>query len=380
MRNGGLEDKMEGGNLLSGGVEELNEIKECLLELRGNQANIETLTEEEQRLEKTIKSLEKDIAEEIQTTVKKRKSEIEDSFERQIDKVRKQVKKIKKRRNRKKNSKMAERIDAETASLRADNHRLRLDAGTVIRQKRLPAFCNTKLYTALYAPSCFTDILVIIATILVTLLLIPCGVYFLLLPQEKIIYMIITYVITVIFFGGIYIAIHNRTLGRYSEDIWRIRELRGTIRSNKRKIRSIKRRIKRDRDESSYDLQSYDEELAELEKEEDDILAQKKEALETFENTTKHVIATEIREANEEKLSGLNAEYNTVCAKAKETEERIKALTLKIAGEYEPFLGKDLMSLDRLETLTNIILASNAKNISEAVAFYRQNMSKPQQE
>lgn len=371
---------MEGGNLLSGSVDELNEIKEYLLELRGNQANIEALTEEEQRLEKAIKGLEKDIADEIASTVKKRKSEIEDTFDRQIDKVRKRMKKIKKRRSRKKNSKMAERIESETASLRADNHRLRLDAKTIISQKRLPAFCNTKLYAALFNPSCFTDILIIIAAILITLLLIPCTVYFVLLPEEKIVYMIITYVITAIFFGGLYLIIHNMTLDKYSDDIRQIKSLRGTIRSNNKKINAIKRNIKKDRDESTYDLQSYDEELSKLEKEEDDILAQKKVALETFENTTKQVIGTEIRDSNEEKLSGLKAEYDTACAEAKKTEDKIKALTLKIAGEYEPLLGKDLMTLDRLEALTNIILAGNATNISEAIAFYRQNMSKPPQE
>jgi hypothetical protein len=40
-------------------------------------------------------------------------------------------------------------------------------------------------------------------------------------------------------------------------------------------------------------------------------------------------------------------------------------------------IGKDLMTLERLESLTNIILAGNAANISEAVSFYRQNMNKP---
>lgn len=371
---------MEGGNLLSGSVDELNEIKEYLLELRGNQSNIEALTGEEQRLEKAIKGLEKEIADEIASTVKKRKSEIENTFDRQINKLRKRMRKIKNRRSRKKNSKVAERIETETASLRGDNQRLKLEAKTVVSQKRLPAFCNTKLYAALYTPACFTDILIIIATILITLLLIPCTVYFVLLPEQKIVYMIMIYVITAIFFGGLYLIIQHTTRDRHSEDIRQIKSLRGTIRSNKKMINAIKRKIIKDRDESTYDLQSYDEELSKLKKEEDDILVQKKDALETFENTTKQVIAGGIRESSEEKLSGLKAEYEAACAEAKRTEDKIKAITLKLAGEYEPLLGKDLMTLDRLEALTNIILAGNATNISEAIAFYRQNMIKPTQE
>lgn len=367
---------MEGSNLLSGGVEELNEIKENLLELRGNQANSATQLEEEEKLEKNIKSLEKEIAEEIQTTVKKRRSEIDDTYDQQIAKIKDRTRKIKERRTRKKSSKVSERINAETASLHAGNNRLKLEAGTIISQKNIPAFCNTKLYYALYSPSCFTDILIIIATILATLMLIPSGVYYLVLAQEKVLYLIITYVITVLLFGGLYVITDHLTKERFLEDIRHIKGIRGNIRANNKKINSIKSNIKKDRDESSYGLQNYDEELAQLEKEEDDLLAQKKDALETFENTTRQVIASEIQGAHEEKLSALRTENDNVSAEVKKTQDKIKALTLKIASEYEPFLGKDLITLDRLESLSNIILAGNAANISEAVAFYRQNMNR----
>lgn len=370
---------MEGNNLLTGGVEELNEIKENLLELRGNQANSASQSEEEERLEKSINSLEKSIADEIQAITKRRKGEIEDTFDQEIDKTRLKMKRIKERRNRKKSSKVSERIEAETASLRAENTSLKLEAKAVIEQKRMPFFCNTKIYYALYSPSCFTDILIIIAALILTLIIIPCGVYFLLLPQE-ILYIIITYVITVLVFGGIYLIAGNRTREKYSAEILQLKGVRSSIRANKKKIAVIKKNIKKDRDESRYGLQTYDEELAKLEKEVNDITRQKKEALETFENTTKQLIASEIQGANEEKLAGLRAEYDKVCEESKNTEEKIKALTIKLASEYEPIIGKDLMTLERLESLTNIILAGNAVNISEAVSFYRQNMNKAVQE
>lgn len=371
---------MEGSNLLSGGADQLNEIKEYLLELRGNQANNISQIEKEETIERSIKSLEKEINEEIQATVKKRRSEIDDTFDQQIAKIRDRMKKIKGRRSRKRNSKVSERMNMETSSLQAENNSLKLEAKTIMNQKRIPSFCNTKLYYALYSPACFTDILIIIASIIITLLLIPCGVYFLLLPEEKIAYMVITYVSTVIFFGGIYLLTGNLTRAKFAAEIRQIGGLRSSIRANKKKISAIKNKIKNDRDESSYGLQSYDEELAKLEKEEDDILAQKKESLETFDNTTKQVIASEIQGMNEEKLSGLRSEYDYASAESKKTEDKIKALTIKIAREYEPFLGKDLVTLERLESLTNIILAGNATNISEAIAFYKQNMNKVTQE
>ncbi len=366
---------MEGSNLLSGGVDSLNEIKEHLLELRGNQANNNSLLDEEEKLEKSINSLEKSIAEEVQTTTRKRRDEIEGAFDKQMDKTRARMKKIRDKRDKRKNMKVSERINTETASLRAENNSLKLEAKAIFEQRRIPFYCYSKLFYSLYSPSCFTDFLVIITVILITLLIIPCGIYFLLLPEDKSIYLILTYVISVLLFGGLYFLVDNRTKERYPEEILQVKKLRSSIRKNKKKINAIKKNIKDDRDESAYGLQNFDEELAKLEQELAEISQQKKEALETFDNTTRQVIAAEIQSVNEDKLNGLKADYEKVCAETKKSEEMIKALTIKIASEYEPFIGKDLMTLERLDSLINIIQSGSAATISEAINFYRQSMN-----
>jgi len=364
---------MENNNILSAGIEQLNEIKENLKKLNDNTDNSKHLKEETEKLEKAIKKLEKDVADEISQTIKKRRGEIENTFDKEINKIKDKAKKVKEQRNKAKNLKVSERIGLETAELRKENNNLRLEAKTIVKQERLPLFCNSKLYQALYYPSCFTDFLLIILALAIVLLLIPCGIYFYLLPENKIVYLVLSYVATVIVFGSIYLAIGNITRNKYLEKILQIREIRKKIRANKKKISAIKRRIKRDRDESGYDLNRFDDELAALDKSEDEILSQKKEALTVFDNVTSKVIANEIQELHKDKLDKLKIELENAKDSLKQTEEKIKALTIKIASEYEPFLGKDLMTLDRLETLTNIILAGNATSISEAIAFYRQN-------
>ncbi len=366
---------MDGNNLLSNGVDTLNEIKEHLLERSGYQSNNDSLIAEEERLEKSISNLEKAITEEVQATTKKRRQEIEDTFEKQIDKARARMKKIKDKRDKRKSMKISERIEAETATLKVENNSLRLEAKTILKQKRIPSFCNTKLYYALYSPRYFTDFLIIIATILITLLLIPCGIYFLILPEEKIIYLVLTYVITVLLFGGCYVITGNRTKEKFTQEILQVKGIRGSIRINKKKMEVIKNNIKKDRDESAYGLQSFDADLAKLEQETADIATQKKEALGVFDQSTSQIIASEIQGANEDKLSALKSDYERVVTETKLAEEKIKALTIKIASEYEPFIGKDLMSLDRLDALINVIQAGSAATISEAIAFYRQSMN-----
>jgi uncharacterized protein YdcH (DUF465 family) len=63
---------MDGNHFLSGGVDTLNEIKENLLELNGYQAHFENLTAEEEKLDKSIRAIEKAVSEEIASTTKKR--------------------------------------------------------------------------------------------------------------------------------------------------------------------------------------------------------------------------------------------------------------------------------------------------------------------
>lgn len=365
---------MDNMNLLSGGVDNLNEIKENLFELHGYQAKYSHLTAEIDKLEKSLQAEEKAVMDEIQSTTKKRRQEIEDTFDKHIDKTKSRIRKAKNKRSKYKYRKVSERIKAETSTQREENRRLKSEAKLIFKQNHIPSFCNSYLFYALYFPKFIEDFLTIILTLLLTLFVIPCGIYFFLLPKDEIIYLIITYVITVVFFGGLYLIIENRTKDRHLEVMRQVRVLKSKYRANKVAMKKIKRRIKRDRDESSYGLEEFDKEIEKLDREGITIENQKKEALITFENTTSQIIAKEIRGLHEDRLNSLRSELGKAREEASKADEKVKALSIKIANEYEPFLGKDLMTLDRIDSLINIIQAGNASTVSEAVAFYRKNI------
>ncbi|MGF7145212.1 exonuclease VII large subunit [Anaerotaenia torta] len=370
---------MEGGNLLSGGIDQLNEMKDCLLELYGNQSSSASLRLEEDVLEKSIAGLEQSMREEIQKTTKKRRQEIENTFHQEEDKLRQRSKRLKEKREKNKSLKVSERISSETASLRAENGQLRQDIRTLFKQQRIPRFCDTKLYYALYSPGCFTDYLVILLTLLITLLLIPCGVYFLFLQQYGVVFLILTYVVTVVLFGGSYILIGSRTKERHPEEIQKGKGMRRQLRMNRKKMAVIRNNIRRDRDESSYGLQDFDEELAKLEQEAAETAARRKEALAAFDNSTSQIITAEIEENYKPGLTEQKAEYDKVRAQVNKAEDKIKELTLKVASDYEPVLGKAYMTIKRVDALIQIIQAGNAASISEAIAFHKAN-AEPEEE
>lgn len=216
--------------------------------------------------------------------------------------------------------------------------------------------------------------------LLITLLLIPCGIYFLLLQKDNILLLILTYIITVILFGGCYVLLGNRTKERHTQEIQKVKGIRRQLRLNRRKMAAIRSNIRKDRDESSYGLQDFDAELAKLEQEAAATAAQKKEALFTFDNSTGQIIAAEIGENYKPKLTEQRTEYDKTRVQVNKAEEKIKALTLKLASEYEPILGKEYMTVKRADSLIQIIEAGSAANISEAIAFHRMNSEQEENE
>ncbi len=360
------------GNILSGGLEDLNRLKDILLDLNGQMDNNDVLVSEESKLEKTIKNKEKAIAEEIVSTGKKRKDEIEATFNEQLEKTRARMKKIRGKKEKSKSAKISERIDSETSQLKEEYRQMVLDTKTMLKQNKVPSFCNTKLFYALFLPTGMGDMAIIIIALFAILLVIPCFVYFYVIPKESMVYLILIYFVTVIFFGGLYMLIDNNIKDKHMETIKRVYRLRTQIADNKKKRDKIRKGILKDKDESKYGLDNFNQELIELEEELKSITEQKNEALSVFENTTRFVIGEEIKARSQEELTALKKEYGEVYVKVKETEENIKNLSMELAGNYEAYLGKEFMSVDKLNILCDIMTDNDLKTISEAMGFYKE--------
>ena len=366
---------MENNNILSGGVETLTEIKQNMLALYESKSRYHTLVLEEEKLERSIQHTEKSVEEEVSQTIKKRRKEIEDTFEEQINKTKAKIKRTNEKRDKRKSLKVSERINIETAELKEENIKLKLEIKALFSQKKVPAISNTRLYYALYSPSGIIDAFIILCTVLNTLLLLPSAIYFLAIPEENAISLIIIYFITVVLVGGAYLKLGNMTKVKHPEEIQQGKQIRNSIRINNKKINIKKKSIMKDMDESNYGLEQFDEQLKELEHEVKDISEQKRDALLIFDNTTSNIIATEMKGIHEEELSGLRREYEDASTEVKKVDERVKSITIKLANDYEPFIGKDFMTVDRLDILINIIKAGTADTISEAITFYKRNMS-----
>lgn len=359
------------GNILSGGVKELQLVKDSLIKQKELKSEIDNLVIEENRLERNIQGKEKVVADEISSTVKKRKEEIEATFDEQLNKIQSRSKKIKNKKEKSKNAKVSQRILEETAGLKEEYGQMKEESRNILKQDKVPAICYSRLYYALFLPKGLGDLFILFSGLLLFLLAIPCGIYFLLLPEESVLYLILIYFITVVVFLGVYKAVEIKTKDKHREAIHQVRKIRTSMLVNKRKQNKIKRRIQKDKDESSYGLEQFNEELKEIQSELSAIANQKKEALTEFDSGTKTVISDEIQSRYLDEINNLKKEYQIVCAKIKTSEENIRTLSLEIASKYEAYLGKEFMVPEKLDELAELITQNNLKTISEAISEYR---------
>ena len=244
----------------------LREAKTAVLELRDMQQQEQQLLKRLKQDQKQLETDKKAVEDRISQTTKKRLGEITASYDKELSKGQDQLKKVRSKREKAKNQGVKERIIDETSDLRDDNRRIRLQIKTIFQQNHVPGICDTNLYYTLYFPRHFGEILKLFAAIVLVFLLLPYGIYWV-LKKPDVIYLVGIYFAFILVFGGAYVLWGNKTRDRYGKVLKEGRLLRDEIHANTRKIKVITRNIRRDRNETIYDLQKYDDEIAQIEQE-----------------------------------------------------------------------------------------------------------------
>lgn len=347
----------------------LGEACRAVQELSASRNLLEKFHQEKRHLEKELEAERKAVADDISLTIKKRIDEIEGTYDKEIEREQDALKRMRAKREKAKNQGVKERIEEETVELKGNNKELRQQMKDVFRQERVPKFCNSRLYYALYLPGGFREWMLLITVILIVFLVLPCGIYFL-LPEKTLFYLIGIYFLTVVVFGSIYILIYNWTKMRHLSALRKGSTIRDLIKTNDRKMKVIINSIKRDRDEASYDLEKFDDEIARIEQELTDIMDKKREALNTFDKVTKTIISDEIADGRKDILTKLTKDYEEAQTSGKEAEIRVKEQTLFINDNYTSYIGKEFMIPELLDELADMIRMGKATTIGEAKTLY----------
>lgn len=348
----------------------LQDAKDAVSELSEFQRKEESLKQEEESLERTLELEKKAVADSIGMTVKKRRDELCASYDTEIAKTQDKLKKIRGKRDKAKSQGIKERIKEETSELHSYNRELKVRMKTLFQKEHVPKICGGGYYYSLYFTRGFKEFLTLLVTIGVCFLAVPYGLYSL-LPDKKTIFLVFIYFLCILVFGGIYVAVGNVTKGRHLDALREGRTIRKLISSNNHKVKVITNSIRKDKDDTVYNLEKFDDDLAQLEQDLASMAGKKKDALNTFENVTKTIIADEISSNAKAKIDAIQADYEAAAGRLRYTETMVKEKKIYITDTYESYLGKEFLREDRIEELKNMIVSGEATNISEAIEIYK---------
>ena len=363
--------------ILYAGVEVLNTIKEHVMELNGYQERNADLLKEETRLDKTLASKEKELSDEIDSTLKKRRNAIVSSYEGQLSTLGTRRKKVRTKKEKEKSIKVSARINEETAELRDANKELQIDIKANLKKNKTPLFCNSTLFYSLFMPKEVVEICVMAVTALVALLFLPLGLYLFVFAEKFGIWaLVITYAADVILFGVLYFLGYKLIKEKHLEVLQENKVLRQQYQKNCREIKGIQKSIENDKDESTYGLEQFDAELEEIETEINRVAAEEKEELTKFDSVTSVELTNDIKGRYREELDALRARSKEVEQEQKSVEEKVKEYSLMVSKQYETYLGKDMLTVAKLDRLIKRIESGEASNIGEALALEKETRAK----
>ena len=199
----------EDNNVLNGGIDILNEIKANVTGLENMKQRVTELSEKQKQLEKDIDAKQKAMDNEISNTVSKRQSEIERSFDSEIDNTRDRMKRVKNKKEKYKDVKVSERIDIETAELRERVRSMKQDLKGIFSREHISRLFNNEYFFSVFLPDHVGDFLIILASIVI-MLAIPAVIY-ILLPQgfQNVFVGIILYLAVIAIFMALFMLIRN---------------------------------------------------------------------------------------------------------------------------------------------------------------------------
>lgn len=356
---------MEGANILYGNIDDLKNVQGALMAQSSLRSQIQQENLKKQNLAKDIESEEKLLKDTIDATVKKRREQVLSNFDKEMSKVQDRLKNTRNDRAKAKNKGVEARIKEETAEIIQENKNLKDEIRTIFRQKGVWKHFDNKLTYILYYPKTAKEKIIFLLLAVMGLIVIPTIAVW--LTNAFWLLRVLEYILIAAVFVVLYIVGYKYARVEYKAAFSETKVQRITILKNESKIKRIIKSIKKDKDDERYGLESFDNEIKELEQQIGDIVSRKNNALNDFEKTTKADIEEEITARDIGKIEKLKKEQNETAIRLKELEEQQKNVTIDISTNYTAYIGEENMNTERLEKMMVLLADGRAKTIGDAI-------------
>lgn len=351
------------------GLSLVKNAKEVLAQLEAAKAEEQRFDLDAKQLKKRLDAEQQFVSDTIRQTISARRGEIEETYRKENGKVLDKQKKVKAERSKAKAAGVKNRIEEETADLREENRCLRKKLQMCMKQSKVPSYCNSMYYYAMYFTKGVVEATLLLLTLAMVFLVIPIGIYWM-IPGREMVHLLVIYIAVLVLFFGAYILIGNLTKDKHMDTLREGRKIRDVMRNNRRRIRAITRTIEKDRDEAGYSLEDYDQTLRQIDKELDRLAKAKDDALTQFDRVTVLEIEREITGNSQAKIEGLEAELKKSKEKLEISKAKVQEFNLILTDKYIPYLGREYMNAKALNTLAGYLENGQAANLTEAKNLY----------
>lgn len=356
---------MEGANILYGNIDDLKNVQGALMAQSSLRSQIQQENTKKLNLSKDIEAEEKLLKDTIDATVKKRREQVVSNFDKEMSRVQDRLKNTRNDRAKAKNKGVEARIKEETAEIIQENKNLKDEIRTIFRQKGVWKYFDNKLTYILYYPKTAKEKIIFLLLAVVGLIVIPTLAVW--LTNAFWLLRVLEYILIAAIFVVLYIVGYKYARVEYKEAFAETKVQRITMLKNESKIKRIIKSIKKDKDDERYGLESFDDEIKELEQQIGDIVSRKNNALNDFEKTTKADIEEEITARDIGKIEKLKKEQNETVIRLKELEEQQKNVTIDISTNYTAYIGEENMNTERIEKMMVLLADGRAKTIGDAI-------------
>lgn len=322
-------------------------------------------TENQVRLkeaERALNTLKKTIEKEKADTIKARRGDIESEYAKQLKASESNIQKAESERTKARTKGVNERITESLTPAKSEIKDLKEQIATVVKAAGLPAFCRTKAFYALFAAKGIKEILGLVILFVAVLVALPLLVtYFIKLPWLKIVIFILIDVLAV----AAYILIYSGTVAKKQDAVNQCRLIVDRIKADEKAIRQITKNIKGDKDDSTYNLGTFDEEIAKRTTIRDDITQKRQQALSEFDYRTADTIKAEIDSRYAGKLAETQEAYNQLSDTVKALADKVTAEEMDIS-RFTQYVGTKNLNHENLQKMLDLVTSGEAESVSDA--------------
>lgn len=355
-------------NILNGNQKQLEQIIGDIKEHNAKKDRLEKLAESVKDISKELDNARKEKQNETDSRIKASTDAICDGYDKSINADKDKIKTVSAERDKAKMAGVKERISAETASLRAQNDDLADQISEAFIHENISKVFNSQLFISVFNPKKLLDYIIDIAIMLVLFAAVPVVLFLVpVIPQ----WVLLAYCIAAAFICIILVkTVFRKVVLEHSETIMAAQNTRMQIKDNKKRIKKIEKNIRKDKNEDMYGLESFDSEINALHDDIAKIEDEKRSALEEFEKNTKADIVSEINERYADKISNMETELEKKKTEYDELDDLVKKQRIYISSNYEAYLGKEFINVDKLAELNSIMKSDSADTIAQALAVY----------